>query len=428
MFINLNTLAMEASHCDICKKIDSLFDLANRIENNKSFNMELALEADLYIPKSNLLDTYFSESDNVEKNKKALEEIHGGIIAAIVAGIAAIIAMIVKFIQFLRRPSINKNVVTSNEQVKEIKAIVSDHELKTAVDDAIELTNNVSLEDFNSTLIKTANHTGIRIDEVFDSFKSSLNESEVDFLTSGQRYKVIKNVIDDFSTNNFPDYISRITFDINKWADGGLQQAPHIGKDEDVVSKFITDESKKADVIKSKYSSKVNVIKEMEKYCNDHSAKGSMDHLDLFYKKPSILFPHLEHLWDSVRFERIDDEDKKLIASLEKIKKQFEENAKHVQFKLENKKQSWPAEDRMLRLIHDNNIEVMKNIGSLVKVGGFIKSAINTAYQATVKSFSFITRLLRTIGHLPNIDKDKLTKCIDVIQRKRQMLDRITTI
>ena len=82
----------------------------------------------------------------------------------------------------------------------------------------------------------------------------------------------------------------------------------------------------------------------------------------------------------------------------------------------------------MILLNDSMSFRIFQNELTLVKVGGFIKNSANTAYHATVKSFSYINRLLNAIGKLPNVDRDKLLKCIDIINAKRRKIDAITNL
>ncbi len=162
--------------------------------------------------------------------------------------------------------------------------------------------------------------------------------------------------------------------------------------------------------------------------CVSIPPKGDHTHLSLFQKQPSVLFPHIERIWKSIKFERIGEDDRKLISNIDKIRKQYETDGKQIINKLENRKQFWPAEDVVLRGAQKANKEMLNYISSLIKVSGFIKTSANTAYHATIKSFSYISKLLNAIGKLPNVDRDKLIKCIDIINQKRQRIDLITNI
>ena len=201
-----------------------------------------------------------------------------------------------------------------------------------------------------------------------------------------------------------------------------------IGWINELINRSFTGSKKQIAEIRQKYYSIISHIEDLEHKCVSIPPKGDHTHLSLFQKQPSVLFPHIERIWKSIKFERIGEDDRKLISNIDKIRKQYETDGKQIIGKLENRKQFWPAEDIVLRGAQRVNREMLKYIASLVHVGGFIVKSANTAYHATVKSFSYINRLLNAIGKLPNVDRDKLLKCIDVINQQRRRIDTITHI
>ena len=424
-----NPIEFESLYDDIVERFNALSDISKRIDTDGSLSLNTAMEADSIVPEKCILSAYFGSNDRIQKQQLAVESIKDSIIEAIKNTYDYIIATLKRFIGWFHE--IAARMFTGNKkQISEIHTVLNDTELLTAMKDVDELVTsvgNVSLEDFYSPP-EESRSSGVKVTDVFENFKKSLNEQEVDFLTSGHRYRVIKTVVDDFTHQHYSDFINGFSNDIQKWIKDGLDEAPHIGKNDDVVESFTHKRIRQLDTIRQKYNGTIKHIEDLESKCISVPPKGDLNHLNLFQKQPSILFPHIERIWKTIKFEKISEDDRKLIANLEKIRKQFETDGKQIIGRIENRKQYWPAEDSVLRSAQRANREMLKYIASLVKVGGFIKNSANTAYHATVKSFSYINRLLNAIGKLPNVDRDKLLKCIDIINAKRRKIDAITSL
>ena len=431
---NMNQLnASFESYDNLGDKLNRLIELGEHLGNSQSLIMSSAMEADAIIPEKQILSTYFGTNPKEQKYQLAVESIKDSIVETVTKAYNAIVEMLKKFIGWIKSFFTSNKFQADEKQVNQIKKELSDQKFLTCtkdVDDLLAEAGTAALEDIGIRGDGDHEYRGdpIKVGDVFEIFKRSLNEHEVDFLTSGHQYKIIKNVVDEFSHGHYPDFINGISDEIQSWLQNGLTEAPHVGRDEDVVERFSHKQKRILDQIKQKYHTASSGIEEMERMCVTNPPKGDHQHLNLFQKKPSILFPHIERIWDTVKFEKITDEDKKLITSLEKVRKQFETDSKNISSKLSSQKQTWPPEEAILRLAQRTNREMLQHISSLVKVGVFIKNSANTAYQATMKSFSYITRLLNAISKLPNVNREKLNKCIDVIQAKRRAIDKITAI
>ena len=79
----------------------------------------------------------------------------------------------------------------------------------------------------------------------------------------------------------------------------------------------------------------------------------------------------------------------------------------------------------MLKLSANAHRELMETIVSLVRIVNFIRNSANVAYKATTKSFGYIAKILTLINQMQNIDRDRIRRCADVIQRKRKELTEI---
>lgn len=409
---------------DISRQMESLMEIGNQIRGDSALKLSSAMEADAIIPHKNILSTYFGADDRQTKHRLATESIADGIVEAVKNLYKMIVEMIKRAIAFIQSFFTKKKFTGTKEQVDGMKDILSDHETEKAVDDAMQLLNQsgVSMEDAGPKI-------QIDIGAVFEAYQQALSEHELDFITSGHRYKIIKDVIVEFTSARYHEFVNKYTDEVDTWVELGLNQSPHIGKDETVVYKFKMDEQRKLTGIKEKYTSRFNSLEELERMCfiQNTGEKGTQ-HLEYFKRKPSALFPHLEHIWKSVPFDRIGDDDRKLMVSLEKVKKRFEDSSKRIDGKLKSERDRWPARDEMLRMANRANKEIMECINSLVRVVGFIRHSADTAYNATVKSFNYITRMLNAIGKLPGIDRERLMQCIDVIQKKRRAIDQLTQI
>lgn len=416
--------ALEKELCEISERLMKTVSLRTALEHQPELTKDIALESAIIHSDDRILATYYSGDDKLKKYQTALEEMSIGIVAAIAAGIAAVVAIVVKLINHLRG-NVNSSGFTGNkDQVTAVQKIVGDRELVDAVDDALRIAHDAggtALEDFRQM-------GGVAVGDVFDRYKDSLNEPEVDFLTTGTRYHATKDTISEFTSRHFPSYIKGMSEDIENWVTEGLKQAPFVGKSEETVHDFMRDEGTKLAAIRRKYASHAADIEEMERRCRNHSPQGNVGHLQTFRDRPSSLFPHLEKIWKDAKFEHITEEDKKLIASLEEVKQRFEKSANVMKAKAEKRDRPWPAEEAIMRLAHDTHRDVVKHLTGLVKVGSFIRSSTHTAYRATSKSFTYILLILNAINKMPNVDHKALYKSIDVIQRKQRELNEVANI
>ncbi len=426
--MELNNQEIEIGHDEVGERIDALMDLAQQMSLDDSLTMSAAMEADAIMPDKNILSVYFGSGNKSEKHKLATESILSGIVESIKKAYDYVVSMIKKFIGWISSFFNGKGFTVEVSVISGIRGVLNDSYLASALSEVDSMVSQVAkgigMEDIG---FMAGHQPSIQISEVFENFKRSLNEHEVDFLTSGQRYKVIKDVVSEFTRGHYPDFVNGFSKELQDWVKDGLKEAPHIGRDQDVVSKFTAQRIRVINDIKHKYSSTIRGIDELEHKCVGYPPKGD-HHLGVFQKQPSSLFPHIERIWQTVKFENISSEDKKLILSLEKVKKQFEADSKQITGMLQTRENGWPAENAVLKLAHSSNRDMLKYIATLVRVGAFIRTSANTAYQATMKSFTYITRLLHAIGKLPNIDRDRLHKCLEVINQKRRAIDSLTAI
>lgn len=415
---------------DTENKINQLLLIAKNIEQTKTLGMNASLEADRFIGDTRMLNLYFQSGtiqEQINKHQVAIEEISAGIVALVLATLVAIVALMRKGAQWLRGSGSGGGggFTGTENQVRSINQIVHDQDVQRSIDDSFRQMEEAAQHNHGIAFEREdvdAVTTGIKIKPVFDSFKDSLKETEIDFLTSGYHYKAVKDIVDNFSHANFPTFVNGIGDDVTKWISDGLAKAPHVGKDEEVANAFIREEKKKLEDIKGKYRNQIKDIEELHSKCQNSLAKGSIDHLMIFYRKPSALFPHLQHLWSTIHFEKISKQDRDLINSLERAIKDFESTSSNLKNKLENKTRVWIAEDEMLRMANHACSEIASIVRSLLRAASFIKTASQAAYSATVKSFSYITKMLYEISKLPNIDRDRLNKSLDILSQKRKEL------
>lgn len=422
----MNTFSISFESYDhLDKRISDLIRVADDLEGQTSLSMSTALEADRIVPHKEILSVYFGNDPKVIKHQLATESIKDSIVDAVKKAYQHIAEMLKKFVGWIV-DSIKKAYAASKANVGQIKTAIA--ECVSELSDIDELTHSIA----DGLSMEDASHYnqngGVYIGDVFEKFRTSLNETEVDFLTSGQRYKIVKDIVHEFSMGNYPEFISGITNDIRFWIEESLEEARNTGRDPDVVKNFSFKQNKKLTDIKQRYYHSITGIDEMDRQCSNHLPKGDYAHLKLFQNKPSMLFPHLQHIWDSIKFEKIDESDKRLISNLDKIRKQYESDAKTISAALVNKDHSWPAEDEVLRMAQAANRNILRYISVLIKIGSFIKHSANTAYQATMKSFTYISKLLNAISRSSTADKDKLNRCLDVIHEKLRSLNDMSAL
>lgn len=423
----INTRPFEIELEKSLEQLNTLISLKSNLESIGKCNKSIALEADRLLPDSGILNIYYSQANNTEKYQLATEGIGLGIVNALSHVMNTVGHVVDKFIDVLKGTTHNSNghqptgVIDSVAISKELSNREDVQLLEDVLDDVNHEYPGISLEDALPPTIK------IDINSIFESYKNSLTDHEIDFLSSGHVYKTIRNIVDEFSDNDYSDYIETLSDTLAYWLASNLKQTPHIGKDEDVVKTFEAQQKAALLTTFDHYQGKTNTIKDLIDLIGIARANSDTTSILLFKRKPSVLFPHLEHIWSSIKFENITQRDRELIASLETIKKSFEDESKKILHKLDSTR-IWPAEEAILKIAHKYYIELASNLMLLMRVASYIKTSSQSAYHATIKSFTYIQKLLNVLHKLPNIDTAKLHKCIDRINEKRKFLNAVVSI
>lgn len=410
------------------RDMSQIFNIRNSVDEagEDAFSMDLAMEADVIVPNKSILSIYMSTQSKSQKYSLAVESIHEKIVDAVVRVYNHIVKMIKSFIAMLMKPfsSNKKDIAQTNEIVMDV---VKDHQLQIAmkdIDGFVADAQSVATED----MLNPSKLTNISINDIYEKFVDTLSDPEVDFLTSGHRYKTIKNVVDSYIKGHYPEFISDMSGAIQKWVEDGLQEAPHIGKAEDSVKRFMTNRESLLSTVNKNHKETIEGLRELEKLCGSNTVNtADRARLHVFLKTPSMLFPHIERMLESVRFERISDSERKLISNLEKIRQHFEADVRHIQMKLNSDIPNWPAQEAVLKAAQRANREMLENIAALTKVSLFIKHSAEVAFHTTSKAFSYVINILREVQRLPNIDRDKVKECVEIVQSRRRKLDGLTS-
>ena len=281
---------MELAVEQMNREIDDAFDLheniariGNDIKASGTLSMEHALALDNASSSLEAVTRYFAGGE--VRRQLATEGIIESLFTAIGRVFESIIRLIVKFISWLiGSPNTDKSAVSAKEAVKEINRQVDMKALDAGVSAAME--SIIALE--------RDSDINVPIRHIYQKWSDSLKDQEVDFITSGKRYNSIQNVLRHFSQSDMPGFISSLSTDVERWMTDGFSKAPHIGRDEAVVAGFIRDMRRSFDGIKTAHSADFHHIDQMESESKMNQVIGNHDHLQLFLKSPSRLFPHLE--------------------------------------------------------------------------------------------------------------------------------------
>lgn len=309
---------------------------------------------------------------------------------------------------------------TTVKAVEEVSTIVKDPELKHSIDTILAeaakvRTPNTGTEDYFP--YQNNNTT-----EHFENFRKSLSSDEVDFLTSGHRYKILRDAVKDFVEARFPSFMEHFDKDLLDWGDRALEKAIHVGSDFDVVTKFITEQAKQYKDILRKYQHQVDKAENMALEYDEERGEGSYDRLYLFYRKPSELYPHIERLWNEIHFERIGDQDKQLLSAMDGIIARYDKLIQKYRAYAVEKDRDWPAEQEMLKLIAGAHREGARVMGNILRIANYLRRSVTTAFQVTMKAFSYLVRVFHIISMMQGVDTDKVKKSLEIIQDRRKKL------
>lgn len=311
---------------------------------------------------------------------------------------------------------------TTVETVTEVKAIVADPELKHSVDTILREATKVR---GGGTTVGTEDYfpyQNASTTEHFENFRKSLSGDEVDFLTSGHRYKVLRDAVKDFVDARFPAFMEHFDKDLLDWGDNALAKAIHVGSDFDVVTKFITEQARAYKELLRKYQHQIDKAQNLAVEYEEERGEGSYDRLYLFYRKPSELYPHIERLWNEIHFERIGDQDKQLLSAMDGIIARYDKLIQKYRAYAVEKDRDWPAEQEMLKLIAGAHREGARVMGNILRIANYLRRSVTTAFQVTMKAFSYLVRVFHIISMMQGVDTDKVKKSLEIIQDRRKKL------
>ena len=399
--------------------IETMEDLAVQVESF-GLSVEVAFEADRIAPDVKLLEAYYLNNYPKDRARVAAEGIGQSIVDVSLRIMARIREMVKKAIQWLLGVFNSKSGFTGkSEQVVAVQRILNDPALAKAIKDGLAEGKGSALgvEDY------FPNNDTATLNGMYSTYEASLSDVEIDFLTSGTKYKQVRNMVSDFTGGHLAEFIRDYEKDLFKWGQEGLEKAIHTGNGEDAVQGYIVDQTRKLKAMQEQYERPVRIINEMSDAYVKNAESVHRDRLKVFLREPSKLFPHLEHLWKEIHFERISEDDRKILHTLEDVERNHEQII--TKFKTyANSSKKWAPEEEMFKLITKTHQEGMVIIGKLVRVAGYIKTASGTAYTASIKSLGYIIKVLNEISKLPNANREKVMKSIDIISAKRiQLVD-----
>lgn len=418
---------LDSSNIDAIEKdradIEALEDLAIQMESG-NFTADIAFEADRIAPASGILGAYYDNQLQKDRLRVGNEAILATIWDTVLKMMAKIREMIKNAIQWFVNLFNRKGFKGSKKQVESIQKIMDDRELARAIDEGLAEAKgkNLGKEDY------FPNNEASTVIGIFSSFQAGLSDMEIDFLSSGTRYKQMRNAVSDFTGAHLSEFLRDYEKDLFKWGQDGLEKSIHTGNGEDAIQSFITDQMKKHRAMQEQYDRPIRIIREMTDQYLKPPEPVHRERLKIFMREPSKLFPHLEHLWKEIHFERISEEDRKILHTLEEVEKNHEHLVTKFQAYAKANQKPWGPEEEMLKNITKVHQESMVLIGKLVRVAGHIKTASATAYTASIKSLTYLIRVLNEISKLPNVNRDKVMKSIDIISDRRRALIDVAKI
>lgn len=284
-----------------------------------------------------------------------------------------------------------------------------------------ENVSNVGNEDFRPA------NGGSRLAKMFENYKDTLTDKEVDFLTSGTYYRNIQLLVKDWNQGRYPSFISSLQADIDRWTDEGLSRTKHVGKDVRVVKEFRDEMQESGNKFMQDHARAFMNIRHMEEMHQNTRTAGNLHRLHEFLAKPSALFPHISNLWKTIHFESMTEDDRQLIRSLEEIEQSYDVRIKHMRERSSVDKMIWPAEDAFLQLCAKINQDALRHITILTRISDVIKHSAINAFNATNKSFAYIRHLLQQIRMQPNVDRKEVERCLQSIDERHRELQALVS-
>lgn len=411
LLLDKDLIALE----ELESQLATLENLREEIQLN-GLDQGRVLEVDSVLGDSKALEGYYMQSDRSQRLKVVLEAVSEGVIAIAVAFLVALAAVIMKMMSWLRGSSDGGKFSGNSKQLSALHNVM-DSDVERAMRDA-DVAHHQRRHGIE-------NGSPNDVSEVFENFKRSLTVPEVDFLTSGHRYRLVREVVTDFVKGRYGQFVKDVETDINEWMRTGLSKANQIDGSVESVSEFIEEQRALYGAITRQHYSTIESITMMSNKYLTQTPQGSDNHLQMFQERPSALYPHLDRLWKEINFERLAGEDRKLIDSLEQVHRRYEEVSRRLKSQYGSDAKPSPAVEAMVKLSTTAHRAAIGDIGMLVRVAGFIKQNAHSAYNATVKSFSYIIRILTIVSKSSGVDADRIKKSLEVMQRKRKELNDI---
>jgi hypothetical protein len=409
------------SHLEQLEQLDLFIQ---RLEDAGELSKEVALESAAMFDDTNILNSYYSISDKQQKFNSAVESLGEKIMSGLQKAFQAMLEMVIRIKDWFKKKLglgdyVAGVAILGVAAQQEIQKALSKVDL-SAIDKLVE-NNGKGLEDYRPAEVNS------KLARVFDNYKQTLSDMEIDFLTSGTYYRNIQVLVKDWNSGSYGEFVAKLQSDISDWTGAGLDKTKHVGKDARVVREFKDKMQAEANEMLARHNRKFTAIRYMEETHQNTRTAGNIHRLHEFLNKPSALFPHISNLWKTIHFESMSEDDQKLIKSLDQIEEYFNTRIKALREHASVEKLLWPAEDAFLQLCAKVNQDALKAITVLVRISDIIRKSAICAFNATNKSFSYIRHLLVQVKGTGKANVQEIDKCIQAIDARHAELKNLVT-
>lgn len=406
---------------DIESRYDRLLSAGESISSN-GLSLESVSEIQAVTGKDGIVDAYFSASESREKF--VMEEFSAGIWALIAAAAAAFLALVIKLINWIRG---KKSGDGKTEGIDAKAAGKNIKDAKGIIDGVSDFNSNA--KSLNDKAIATEDISlakGGALDQLYSELMERLNENEVDFLTNGPYFHAVKKAASQFGHGRFTNYLEVIHSEILQWSKHALLDAAKVNSMFSAdLDDFMEKEETAVSSIRRRHSLVVDEIEFVAESCRDARPYGKRENLSFFMERPSEVFPFISNIWDRAGFEEALKEDRVLLKSLEKFKKEYEQEIHNTRAATSADIKPNKAEEYVHRLniaLHRETLAVVRHLSFIAK---FVQDAAGTGLAATDKCYSFIIRILMLLKKKDTIDKVELDNALNGIREKRKELIEI---
>lgn len=425
---DMNTVNMQVDMTDATsehlEQLTQLNAFIDRLETTGTLDKDIAFESSAIFTGNEILRAYYSPLDAQKKFNSAMESFTDKVAETAMRVFEALKKAIIRLKDWLMGKLKGKDedkskIMEAGNQAK-LQKLLSDPEFDR-IDAILKTAQKAGLEDYRPV------EANSRLAKMFEGYKQTLSDMEVDFLTSGTYYRNIQVLVKDWNEGHYSEFVSTLRGDIDAWTDEGLDKTKHVGKDSRVVREFRDTMQASANTLFAKHSRKLSAIRYMEETHQNTRTAGNVHRLHEFLTKPSSLFPHISNLWKTIHFESMTTDDQELIKSLDKVETYFDARIKMMRERASVDKVLWPAEDAFLQLCAKINQDALKAITILVRISDIIRKSAICALNATNKSFTYIRHLLQQIKASASANVEEVERCIQAIDTRHKELEQLVS-